>query len=760
MAVSQNVWIAGQACTREISPVNPIPKRPTSTAPADRQLSSGARLGLAAKVALLALAVLAIYYPAFRGEWLWDDDLDVTKNQLLRSAAGLWKIWFQPTTLDYYPLKFSVQWLQWHLWGDTVLGYHLTNVCLHLLNAGLLWRVLEKLGVKLAWFGALLFAIHPLAVESVAWIAELKNCLALPPLLLAFDAWLDYEGHPRPSRYLLAAGWFLVSMLCKSSAVMFPCTLLLHTLMIRGRVSRADVFRTVPFFAISLVLGIVTLWLQHDRALQDAVIPLGGPLARIALGGATLGFYASKAVWPMPLLPIYPRWTIDPSAVWPFLPWLVFIAAAVWLWFRRSAGARRALFGLGWSVCHLLPFVGFVPISFMRFTWAMDHLTYLSLLGVCGLAAGSLGEAMERSRKAGQLVLISSATALAVAFAVLAQRHARRFASSRALWSHELQHNPDSATAHNNLGLALEAGGEMTAAIDHYRHAVQLDENFFEARTNLGNALSAARKPDEAIRELRLALDSRRNAAVAHYNLAFAYSAAGRTREAHAEFDQTLQLKPDWPEALYSRGVVGRELGRLDEAVRDLSAAVKLAPELAEAHNDLALTLMDFHRTAEASEELLRALQLRPNSAEFHNNFATVLAALGRRSEAIEHFRQAVNLRADYAEAQLNLGIALVNEVRPAEALPHLEAAARLQFDSVRARFNFGQALVNAGRNQEAVPQLEAALRLNPDHPLIHDNLGLALANLGRLQEAIAHFETALRLAPDLAVTHYHLALA
>ena len=210
------------------------------------------------QVAIVALAAWWVALPSLRGTWLWDDDTYVTDNAALRSPGGLWRIWFDPPGVNYFPVTFTAQWLQWHWWGNDPLGYHCTNVALHLVSCFLIWRLLQKLGLRRAWLGGLLFAVHPVTVESVGWISELKNTLSLPPLLLAMIAYVDFDAGKR-SRYSAALFWFVVAMLCKSTVVMFPFVLLLYAWWRRGRLQPADFRAGAAFFAVALILGLVSV---------------------------------------------------------------------------------------------------------------------------------------------------------------------------------------------------------------------------------------------------------------------------------------------------------------------------------------------------------------------------------------------------------------------------------------------------------------------------------------------------------------------
>ena len=236
---------------------------------------------------LIVAATLWVFSPAFHGGWIWDDGWYITTNPLLHDSTGLWKFWFQPGSwVEYYPLEETVQWMQWQLWGNDTFGYHLTNVVLHIVSALLVWRLLSKFGLRLAWLGGLLFAVHPVQVESVAYISELKNTLSLPFFLLASCCWIDYEEHRQKQDYQWAFGLFLAGMLCKITLAPFPLLILLYAWWKRGRIDGKDLKTSTPFFILSLVLGFMTIWAgQRYEAVGHGhpdVISLGGLFSRLA----------------------------------------------------------------------------------------------------------------------------------------------------------------------------------------------------------------------------------------------------------------------------------------------------------------------------------------------------------------------------------------------------------------------------------------------------------------------------------------------
>src|SRR6202453_3584804 len=332
--------------------------------PQSRQFVLGRHQPFETKILFLALligaAILAIYWPAFHGEWLWDDDVYITDNLLLRNMAGLWTIWSQPgITKDYYPIEATAEWVQWHLWGLNTLGYHLTNVALHIVSSLLVWRLLSRFQLRFAWLGGLLFAIHPVQVESVAWAAELKNTLSMPFLLAAFILYLDYDETKRSRHLIWAVVFFALAVLCKISVVFMPVVILLHVWWKTGRIQWKNAKVSVPFFAVALAVGLATVlggvWARQFNYLPPDYMPEGGWLGRFVLAGLAIAFYFSKVVLPVNLLPVYPLWPVNYTAPLEYLPWLVLGIVIYVCWRKRQTWGRHVLFGLGFFLINLAP---------------------------------------------------------------------------------------------------------------------------------------------------------------------------------------------------------------------------------------------------------------------------------------------------------------------------------------------------------------------------------------------------------------------
>ncbi|HUJ45275.1 MAG TPA: tetratricopeptide repeat protein [Opitutaceae bacterium] len=699
---------------------------------------------------VIVLAGGWVFSPAIRGDWLWDDHVEVLDARDVRDPGGLARIWLAPSGPDYFPLKTTVQWLQWRWWGDhSTLGYHLTSVGLHLLSALLVWRVLRKLGLRLAWLGGLLFAVHPVVVESVAWIAELKNTLSLPLLLLALCAWLDFDERHQPRAYLRALLLFLAAMLCKSSVVMFPVVLLLHAWWKRGRIGWRDLRAAAAFFAVSLVLGLVTVWFQHQRSIGAGALPVGGLASRLAGAGLAAAFYLAKCVLPVGLLPVYPRWAVDPPSALQFLPWAGLAALIGWLWSRRSGWGRHALFGFGFFLLNLLPVLGLIKMSYQYISWVADHFVYLPLIGVIGLAAAGVESALDALPAPRRVLARGAIAALCTALAIAGHRYAGVFGSEEVLWTYTVTHNPDALVARNNLAKVLVESGRIEEGIRQYEAALRIDPRNADAQGNLGNVLVQTGRLNEGIAYEEEALRLKPNDVGICGNLGGALLQAGRREEAITRYQEAAHLDPRNPRVHTNLGNALAQTGRWPEAIQEYGEAVRLQADSAEAHAGLADALARSGRTAEAIPHYETALRLRPGDADAHYNLAYTLSLANRPAEAIGHYEAALRLKPGFAEAHNNLGLALLQLGRLPEAIGHLEQAVQAKPDYADARANLGNALLRAGRPAEAISQYEQAVRLRPESADLHFDLAGALAQAGRLQEAVGHYEETLRLNPN-----------
>ncbi len=730
-------------------------------------------------VLLFAVTLLA-YLPAMRGGFLWDDDFHVTQPEL-QSVEGLRRIWFEMgATQQYYPLLHSAFWVEHRLWGDSVVGYHLANILLHAAAACLLVAVVRRLALPGAYLAGLIFALHPVCVESVAWISEQKNTLSTVLYLGAALVYLHFDRDRRPSHYFLALGLFVLALLTKTVTATLPAALLVVFWWRRGRLGwRRDVRPLLPWLGLGAAAGLLTSWVERTFiGAQGADFTLN-LLERCLLAGRVIWFYLGKLAWPADLIFIYPRWAVDAAVWWQYLFPLGVLAlvAGLALLARRHHGplARAAAAGLAGFLVFagtLFPALGFINVYPFIYSYVADHFQYQACLGIIvpvaaglTLAAGPL--LTSRAAAVRWLAPVGGGLLLAM-LGALTWRQCGMYRDAGTLYRATLVRNPACWMAHTNLGdLLSRIPGRLPEAIGHFEAALRINPRDVNAHNDLGHAFTEipGRLP-AAIAEYEAALRIDPRFAPAHNNLGVALSKIpGRLPEAISHFEAAVRLAPDAAELHDNLGVALEKIaGRLPEAVTQFEAAVRLNPGSAEIHNNLGVALAKIPgRLPEAMVHFEAAVRLDPRSTEMHNNLGVALAQTpGRMPEAIAQFEAAVRLAPRSAEAHNNLGAALSKiPERAPEAMAEFEAATRLKPDFAEAHNNLGDALVNIpGRLPEAIAEYEATLRLNPDSAEVHSQLGKALLGLPeRAPEALAHFEAAVRINPGLFEAHYALGI-
>ena len=563
---------------------SPLPKssrKPAKSAGAGR-LPQAVWLGL-----IIVLATLAAYAPAFSGGFVWDDDDWVTNNQTLRSLGGLWDIWFNPAaTPQYYPLIHTGFWLEYHLWGLNPLGFHLVNVLAHLAAALLLWRLLWRLKLPGAWLAAAIFALHPLEVESVAWVTELKNVLSAVFYFLAALAYfrfagLEGNGEPPPKNrryYWVAFGLFLAALLCKTVTCSLPAALLLVFWWKRGALPWREAVRLLPFFVAGICFGLGTASLERHH------VGAAGPdwaftfVERCLIAGRALCFYAAKLVWPCGLTFSYPRWQIDAAVWWQWLFPAAVAGLVAGLWLARRRIGRGPLVAVLFFAGTLGPALGFINVYPMRYTLVADHFQYLAGLGLIVLAASSLTVFCDRRQLGRNARMVLAGTVLTI-YASLTFLQCRVYKNAETLWTDTLNKNPGSWVAHLNLGLWYVSQEQLDLAEQQYRLAVELRPGDGELHGNLGNLLVREQQFEAARVEYQRAIQIDPKDAETHNNLGVVLSRLQRMDEAVAEYERAIFYKPDYAGAYYNLGSARAAQDNPAAAAAAYRQALRLKPD-------------------------------------------------------------------------------------------------------------------------------------------------------------------------------------
>lgn len=547
-------------------------------------------------VALLLVALTVVAHgPAARGGFIWDDDAYVTDNATLRSADGLRRIWFEPgATPQYYPLTFTTFWLEYRLWGLSAPGYHVVNVLLHALAALLAWRVLLRLEVPGAWLATALFAVHPVHVESVAWITERKNTLSAVCYLGALLVYLRFAFARRREwpAYAVAAALFVAALLAKSVTASLPAVVVLLLWWKKPRLAWADLWPLLPLFALGAGFGLHTAWVERQHV---GAVGADWDLSFVERGliaGRALWFYAASLAWPHPLVFFYPRWTIDAGAAWQWLFPLAALAVVGALFAARARLGKGPLVAVLCFAGTVFPALGFVDVFPMRYSFVADHFQYLASLPLFALAAALLVQQAAR-RRLPDAALRGGAALLLALCTVLTWRQGRAYADIETLWRDTIAKNPAAWAAHSNLGLRLAQRGDLDGALAHYEAALRAKPDDDFALTNAGQALAAR----------------------------------GDMAAAIARFEAALRVAPGNAQARLNLGNALAQEGRLDEAAEQYRAVLARQPQYADAHNNLGNVRALQGRRAEAIEHYRAALAIDPGYADAKRNLAAVEAA-------------------------------------------------------------------------------------------------------------------------------------
>jgi protein O-mannosyl-transferase len=577
--------------------------------------------------ALIFTALVLAHSPALKGTLLWDDTGHITPPAL-QSFQGLWRIWTEiGATQQYYPLLHSAFWFEHRLWGDALLGYHLANVALHSLSALLLVLILRRLAVPGALVAGLIFAMHPVMVESVDWISEQKNTLSAVFYLGSAYAYLAFDETRRQSRYVLASSLFACAVLSKTVTATLPAALLVVVWWRRGRVGwKRDVVPLAPWFAVAIAGGAFTAWFEHS------VIGAKGPdfsltlVERCLVAGRVVWFYFSKLVWPTNLAFVYPHWTIDPSRIAAYLFPVSALGVAVLL-VAVARYNRAPLASFLFFVGTLVPVLGFLNVYPFRFSYVADHFQYLASLGVIVPFVAATTVVVQRSgwQTAGHAVAI----ALVLILGVLTWRQAAIYRDAETLWRHTIAQNPESWLAYINLGTELTNQDRLPEAIEAFGNALRLKPDYDQARHDL---------------------------AAAHIVVGTSLSQSpGKQPEAVVHLREALQLDPLNEKAHLILGNVLLDMpGHVEETVEEYEAALRVKPDYFRAHYNLGTVLMDIPGQREAAiQHLEAALAIEPDSPEAHVNLAVALAdATSTVPDAIHHLEIALAHRLDLAQAQ------------------------------------------------------------------------------------------------------------
>jgi tetratricopeptide (TPR) repeat protein len=588
---------------------------------------------------ILILAVLLTYAPVWQAGFIWDDDAHLTANPCIVGPLGLKEIW-TTSAADICPLTITTFWVEHALWGLGPLPYHLVNVLLQGACAVLLWRVLRSLRVQGAWLGAALWALHPVAVESVAWITEMKNTesgLFFLLSILFFVRWLRakyLDGRTGESwNYALTLLFAALAMASKSSTVILPFVLCLCAWWMEGRWHWRNLMSVVPIFLMSIAASALSIWTQSLALATGVTDPQWVRTwpERLATAGDTVWFYLGKLLWPHPLITIYPRWQIDAGQWVSYLPLLAAIVILAIFWLKRELWSRACFFAFAYFMAALLPVLGLINNPIFRFSLVFDHLQYLASIGPLALAGTALVRFSDFVIPKKPWLQSTLCAGLLLILGMASWQRIWVYQSQETLWTDTLAKNPNTWLGHCNLGVVLFQKGQVDDAVAQYQKALEINPNYVAAHYNLGNALFQKGQLDQALAQYQKAIEINPNDAEARINLGNALFQNEQLDEAVAQFQRAIEINPNDAEAHYNLGNALFQKGQLDEAVAQFQKALEIDPNSFATHYNLGGAFFQKGQLDEAITQFQEVLRLKPDFSPAQDNLAKVQALVRQR---------------------------------------------------------------------------------------------------------------------------------
>ena len=678
----------------------------------------------------IIVVTIAVYWQIGNHAFVnYDDDKYVTDNQHVQAGLTSESITWAFTSThasNWHPLTWLSHMVDCQFYGLNPKGHHLTNVLFHILNSILLFLIFRRMTGDL-WksaFVAALFAIHPLHVESVAWVAERKDVLSTFFFMLTVEAYILYVENPSIKKYLLTVLLFILGLMAKPMLVTLPFVLLLLDYWPLGRfqfrqtdssVSNATkksgkfylVWEKTPFFALAAISSVVTFIAQQSGGAVRSfdVLPL---TVRISNALVSYISYIVKMILPYNLAVLYPHpnglpmWQVAGAGLLLILISLIVI--------RMMRQFPYLIVGWLWYLGTLVPVIGLVQVGAQSMA---DRYTYVPLIGLFIMIAWAVPDLLRWHYR--RIFLAISAGCVLSVLIMVTWLQLQYWQNSITLFQHTLNITANNYVLHSNMGAALAEQGKIDAAIAHYREALRIKPDDIEARYNMANALARQGNFKDAIAQYAEVLKTNPNMASAHNNMGITLSRLGETKKAIFHFREALRIKPGYRDAEYNLKIALQREEKIEKTVTRHPLAKRVNTNNAEAQMRLGLELFQ----------------------------------KGKFDEAVGHFRETLKINPELIEAHINIGLALAYNREIDEAIDHFQKALKINPELAEVHNSLGVTLVQKGKVDEAVSHFKEALRIKPDFAKAHNSLGVAMARKGKTKEAVVHFREALRIKPD-----------
>lgn len=704
---------------------------------------------------------LAVYWQVINHEFLGlDDDVYVTENPYIRdgwSVKGL--VWAFTTDQEghWHPVTWLSHMTDSELFGLNPEGHHGTSLVFHLLNTLLLFFLLRRVTGALfrSAFVAALFALHPINVEPVAWVAGRKDVLSAFFLMLTLWMYVLYSERPGFSRYACVVLFFVFGLTAKATAVTLPAILFLldywplerfgggqkdtaaqdlpgpisEPAFRQSSVRRLLGEKLVLFVILGIAAVVAVSALLYGRPKPVDLWNLLPTKESLSFALTSYAGYMGKMLWPSHLAfsSPYP----EPASLWQSVVsgvLLVLISVLAVVWARK-----RPYFLVGWF-WYLVTLAPLVRVLNIGPTNMADRYTYIPLIGLFIIIAWGVPELLEQWRYR-RIFMAIFAALLLIALMSTSHIQASYWKNSHSLFSHAIRVTKNNWLAHYNMGWLLLNEEKPKDAVEHLLETVRIMPDNADAHNNLANAFVKLGKTGKAAHHYQEALKIRPESAEFHSNLGIALELQGNTKGAIRHYSEALLLDPELAKVQHNLGKALKGQGKLQEAVRHLSEAVRLEPQSSDYHHGLGLALARLGELEEAVTHFKEAMRIKPHDAEFHNNLAITLELQGHSKKAVHHYQEAVRIRPNYAKAHYNLGNILRRQGRLKEAMTHLKEAVRIKPDVAEFHNSLGTALAQQRDLKGAIGHFSEALRIKPGYGKALENLELVLRLLDKSAE-------------------------
>ncbi len=560
-------------------------------------------------LAIIALLTTSIYLSSLNNGFIWDDDVHIYKASYIKNATGLTEIWFKNATPQYYPLTATSFWLGDKLWGLNPKGYHILSLIVHILNALLLYLLLKRLFYPIAFSAALIFAIHPIGVESVAWASELKNLLSLFFFLASFLIYLKFLSAKNLKYYILTIITFIAAIFSKYISVSFALIPLFYGFWLKGRIDRRDIKLSIPFIFIGVLAGLNAVFTEiYNVGARGAEWALPYLDKMILIGKTTL-FYIYKIIYPKDFIFIYPKWQLDTLSILDWLP-ILFILLSVSLLFLYRKRVNRSITALYFFyLISIFPASGFFNVFPMKYSYVADHFSYLStpwiivliLVILCSIYKYIIKTLRLESYNYPKIALIILLTFVAVVLSLKSNKLTENYKDEITLYKSIIAKNPGSWMANANLAILYSKEDKDILALKHYRDAITAKDDIASIYYNLGNLYYKIRDYDSAINSYMAALTLDAEYAESYANLANIYRAKGEFYKAMEYYKKSLLFKPS-SVVYYNLGHTYYDLKKYREAIEHYKKTLLVEPDYPKVNINIALSyyaLADYFQTKE-----------------------------------------------------------------------------------------------------------------------------------------------------------------